>query len=88
MQRLWISFAMTALIAAGTLGSMGYSFQTSSGSIFKTLPAPQTAAPVEVKPLAVQPITDGTDARSRARSWFDPKTGQFCLGNEITKTCR
>ena len=83
------SMVVAALLAGGIAASMGYSFEASQRSIFRNpTPGQGAVAPVQVNPLAVQPITDGTDAASRARSWFDPATGKICLGTEINKTCR
>jgi hypothetical protein len=82
------ALALAALLAAGATGGLGYSFEANSRSIFSAdLTPPRIAEPAPVKPLAVQPITDGTDAASRARSWFDATTGKFCLGSELNKTC-
>jgi hypothetical protein len=84
-----ISLTLAALLAAGSSGSMGFNFEADGRSIFRALPAaPAVGQPPPVKPLAVQPITDGTDAASRTRSWFNAVTGKLCLGNEINKTCR
>lgn len=85
----WASMAIIALLAGGIGAPMGFSFEANQRSIFANpVQGPGVVAPAQVKPLAVQPITDGTDAASRARSWFDPATGKICLGTEINKACR
>jgi hypothetical protein len=81
------SVAIVILLVGGIGGPMTYSFQNSPRSIFRIAPVPLALAP-SVKPVPVQPINDGTDVPSRARSWFDAATGKICLGTEIKKTCR